>query len=112
MRLPARAGLAGAAGMIRLFRVMGIAAAFAVGAPHAYAAEGAGQQQTVKREIIPGSELMTGQERERYRLRLRGAKSDEERQRLRAEHVKAMQERARVRGLELRDPSAGRGAKP
>ncbi len=98
--------------MIGLFHAMVITVAFAVGAPHARAADGAEPRRTVKREIIPGSELMTGQERERYRLRLRGAKSEEERQRLREEHVNAMRERARVRGLELRDPSAGRSAKP
>lgn len=66
----------------------------------------------VEREIIPGSELMTSQERERYRLRLQGAGTPEERERLRAEHVKAMEERARVRGLRVSDPTRERqGAK-
>ena len=60
-----------------------------------------------RREIIPGSELMTPQERERYRQRMRGAKSDEERNRYRAEHTKQMQERARLRGLRLPEPAAG-----
>jgi hypothetical protein len=60
-----------------------------------------------KREIIPGSELMTSQERERYRQRMRGARSDEERNRYRAEHTKQMQERARLRGLQLAEPPAG-----
>ncbi len=64
-----------------------------------------------RREIIPGSELMTSAERERYRQRLRGAKSDDEHRKLRGEHVGAMQERARLRGLELRDPNAARGTK-
>lgn len=59
----------------------------------------------VQREIIPGSELMTAQERERYRLRLRGAGTPEERERLRAEHVRAMEERAQLRGLQLIDYS-------
>lgn len=59
----------------------------------------------VQREIIPGSELMTTQERERYRLRLRGAGTPEERERLRAEHVKAMEERAQLRGLQVIDYS-------
>ncbi len=59
----------------------------------------------VQREIIPGSELMTTQERERYRLRLRGAGTPEERERLRAEHVRAMQERAQLRGLQVIDYS-------
>jgi hypothetical protein len=60
---------------------------------------------TVKREIIPGSELMSSPEREQYRLRLRGAGTPEERERLRAEHVKAMEERARLRGLTIIDYS-------
>jgi len=61
--------------------------------------------EPVKREIIPGSELMTSQERERYRLRLQGAGTAAERERLRADHVKAMEERARLRGLKLIDYS-------
>lgn len=66
-----------------------------------------GQQQApVKREIIPGSELMTSQERERYRQRMRGAKSPEEEEAIRAEHRKQMQERARLRGLRLPEPNA------
>ena len=59
----------------------------------------------VQREIIPGSELMTTQERERYRLRLQGAGTPEERERLRAEHVRAMEERAQLRGLKVIDYS-------
>lgn len=81
--------------------------AMAVSGATAVAAEqpGASRPQ-VKREIIPGSELMTSQERERYRQRMRGAKSDDERNRYRAEHTKQMQERARVRGLRLAEPVA------
>ena len=59
----------------------------------------------VQREIIPGSELMTAQERERYRQRQHGAASAEEREHLRAEHLKAMEERGRVRGLQVIDHS-------
>ena len=61
-----------------------------------------------KREIIPGSELMTSQERERYRQRIRAAKTREEEERIRAEHVRQMQERARLRGLDLAQPQAQR----
>ncbi len=70
----------------------------------------AAESAPVAREIIPGSELMTTQEREQYRLRLRGAGTPEERERLRAEHVKAMEERARVRGLKVIDYSRAKGA--
>lgn len=72
----------------------------------------AAESAPVKREIIPGSELMTAQERERYRQRLRGAGSAEERERLRAEHVKAMEERGRVRGLQVIDYSRSPKAAP
>jgi hypothetical protein len=65
------------------------------------------QQAPVKREIIPGSELMTSQERERYRQRMRGAKSPQEEERIRTEHRRQMQERARLRGLRLAEPDAG-----
>jgi hypothetical protein len=65
----------------------------------------AAEPAAVEREIIPGSELMTAQERERYRLRLHGAGTPEERERLRAEHVRAMEERAQLRGLQVIDYS-------
>lgn len=62
----------------------------------------------VQREIIPGSELMTSPERERYRQRIRSAATPQEEEKVRAEHVKQMQERARVRGLQLLEPAAQR----
>lgn len=65
----------------------------------------------VKREIIPGSELMTTQEREQYRQRQRGAGSEAEREKLRADHVRAMEERARLRGLKVSDPTRERARK-
>ena len=77
--------------------------------PAAHAAESgaspSGGKPGIQREIIPGSELMSAQERERYRLRLQGAGTPEERERLRAEHVRAMEARARLRGLKLIDYS-------
>lgn len=89
--------------MYRLYPalILALAVALSGAAVPAVAAEPA----PVAREIIPGSELMTTQERERYRLRLRGAGTPEERERLRAEHVKAMEERAQLRGLQLIDYS-------
>ena len=68
----------------------------------------AAESAAVQREIIPGSELMTAQEREQYRVRQRGAGTAEERERLRAEHVRAMEERAKVRGLKVSDPTRER----
>ena len=64
-------------------------------------AEKRGQERIRKHEIIPGSQLMTSEEREQYRQRMAAAKSDEEREKLRAEHYKAMNQRARLYGLRL-----------
>lgn len=58
-----------------------------------------------QREIIPGSELMTHQERERYRRRMRGARNADEQYQLREQHVQRMRERARLRGLDLHEPA-------
>ena len=63
----------------------------------------------VKREIIPGSELMTSQERERYRQSMQGAKTPQEQEKVRAEHTGKLRERARLRGLRLPEPLAGSG---
>jgi hypothetical protein len=62
-----------------------------------------------KREIIPGSELMTSQERERYRQRIRGAKTPDEEQKVRSEHLHQVRERARLRGLRLPEDPKGAG---
>lgn len=67
----------------------------------AAALDAVGAEQPVKREIIPGSELMTPQERDRYRQRIRGAKTPEEEQKVRSEHLHQVRERARLRGLRL-----------
>ena len=58
----------------------------------------------VAREIIPGSELMTSRERERYRSRMRAARNAEEQAQVREQHVKQIRERARLRGLDLAEP--------
>lgn len=68
------------------------------------------QERAGKREIIPGSELMTPKEREDYRRRYAAARTDAEREKVRAEHIHAMQERARLRGLELALPAPRKGS--
>lgn len=57
--------------------------------------------QPIQREIIPGSELMTSAERERYRQRMRTARTPDKQAAVREQHVKQMRQRARLRGLEL-----------
>jgi hypothetical protein len=64
------------------------------------------QERAGKREIIPGSELMTSKEREDYRRRYAAAKTEADKEKVRSDHIKAMQERARLRGLELSLPAA------
>ena len=64
-----------------------------------------------KRELIYGSELMTHQEREQYRARMRGAKTADEEARVRTDHQRALQKRARERGVKLPDPQASGSGK-
>ncbi len=65
---------------------------------------------------IYGSQLMTAQERDEYRAKMRSAKTQAERDRIRAEHHAAMQERAKEKGVTLPDqprgPQRGQGAGP
>lgn len=65
-------------------------------------------------EQVYGSQLMTEQERNEYRERMRAAQTVEERERIRQEHHEQMQERARAQGLSLPDtpPSSGGGMGP
>lgn len=67
------------------------------------------QERAGKREIIPGSELMTSKEREDYRRRYAAAKSETDKEKVRTDHIKAMQERARLRGLQLVLPAPPKG---
>lgn len=77
--------------------------------PQREQAQARAQERTGKREIIPGSELMTSKERDDYRRRYAAAKTEAEKDKVRADHIKAMQERARLRGLELALPAPPKG---
>ncbi len=85
-------------------------AAITVAAPQV--SQSAEQQPAAKKtQPIYGSQLMTQQERNEYRTRMRAARTREEREAVRAEHHKAMQERAGERGVTLPDqPRKGPGA--
>lgn len=63
------------------------------------------------REMIYGSQLMTEQERNAYRERIRMAKTNEERERIRAEHHKEMLARAKERGVTLPEEPPMKGGK-
>ena len=101
--------------MNTVFRIVISASAAAVMLAAALDAVGQQQAQTRtqeragKREIIPGSELMTAKEREDYRRRYAAAKTDVDREMVRADHIKAMEERARLRGLRLELPAPPKG---
>jgi Na+-translocating ferredoxin:NAD+ oxidoreductase RnfG subunit len=78
------------------------------------------QTQTKDQERIYGSQLMTEQERNEYRERMRSTKTEQEREKIRAEHHERMVARAKERGVKIPDEppvkgggmGAGRGMGP
>lgn len=60
---------------------------------------------------IYGSQLMTQQERNEYRARMRSLRTAQERERFRLEHHERMRERARERGITLPDEPPVRGGR-
>jgi uncharacterized membrane protein YgcG len=62
-------------------------------------------------EQIYGSQLMTQQERQEYRTKMKSLKTKEERERFRIEHHEKMLERAKAQGVTLPDkpPAIGGG---
>ena len=81
------------AGVCALTLIGGIAAADA-------------QMRTQAQEQIYGSQMMTQQERNEYRDRMRGAETAAQREQVRNEHHEQMQARAKERGITL--PEIGR----
>ncbi|HCU54656.1 MAG TPA: hypothetical protein DIC36_10410 [Gammaproteobacteria bacterium] len=67
-------------------------------------------QQQVRDQDMYGYQLMTPQERDAHRAKMRSAKTVEEQERIRAEHHTQMQIRAKERGVTIPDePPAGHG---
>lgn len=62
-----------------------------------------------RQEPIYGSQLMTQQERNEYRDRMRAAKTVQEREQIRADHHERMKERAQARGVAIPDEPPTRG---
>lgn len=60
-------------------------------------------------EQIYGGQMMTSQEREEYRERMRAAKTAEEQEQIRSEHHERMKQRAKERGVMLPDEPPARG---
>jgi uncharacterized protein HemX len=65
---------------------------------------GADQQETVY-----GSQIMTQQERNEFRTKMRAEKTAEEREQVRKEHHERMEERAKAQGVTLPDEPPARG---
>lgn len=72
------------------------------------------QDKTKTQDQIYGSQLMTQQERNEYRNRMRSAKTAQEQEQIRAEHHERMKVRAKERGVTLPDkpPAKGSGMGP
>lgn len=70
------------------------------------------QDQDRNQNRVFGSQLMTRQERNEYRNRMRTAKTAEEREQIRAEHHERMKVRAKERGVTLPDDPPARGMGP
>lgn len=68
------------------------------------------QAQTQEQQQIFGSQLMTAEERNEYRAKMRAAKTLEEREQIRREHHERMLERAKEMGVTLPDEPPARGA--
>jgi hypothetical protein len=60
-------------------------------------------------EQIYGSQLMTQQERNEHRDKMRAAKTAEEQEQIRKEHHEQMEERAKASGVTLPDEPPARG---
>lgn len=69
------------------------------------------QQQVHQDEPVYGSQMMTEEERNEFRERMRAAQTNEERDQIRAEHHERMQERAKERGVAMPEnpPVSGMG---
>lgn len=87
-----------------------LAGALAVAAwPVSAADQARDKTQAQTQERIYGGQLMTRQERNEYRARMRAAKTAEEREKIRAEHHERMKVRAKERGVTLPDEPPARG---
>ena len=85
-------------------------AAFATPVAMAQTAPGTGPGSTRSELRTPGAQLMTPEERDQFRQKMRAAKTVEERQKLRQDLRAQMQDRAREKGVTLPETRGGRAA--
>ena len=64
---------------------------------------------SAEQQAVYGSQLMTEQERNEHRQRMRNARNEQEREKIRNEHHQRMKVRAREQGIELPDQPPARG---
>ena len=74
-------------------------------------AVGQDRAQTKDQAPIYGSQLMTEQERNEHREKIRAAKTAKERERIRHEHHQLMMERAKKQGVTLPDEPPAMGSR-
>lgn len=90
--------------------VMALAAVTAMATPVLPAQERAQTEKSAQtQERIYGSQLMTPQEREQHRAKMRSLKTEQEREQFRLQHHKEMQQRAKERGVTIPDEPMPRG---
>jgi len=90
--------------------VMALAAVTAMATPVLPAQERVQTEKSAQtQERIYGSQLMTPQEREQHRAKMRSLKTEQERERYRLQHHKEMQQRAKERGVTIPDEPMPRG---
>jgi hypothetical protein len=68
------------------------------------------QSRMQEQEQIYGNQMMTMEERNEYRAKMRAAKTAEEREQIRKEHHERMKERAKERGMTLPDEPPAKGS--
>lgn len=88
--------------MKRTLMVSALTTVLALSAAGAFAAD--------QDEPIYGSQIMTQQERNDYRTKMRAAKTAQEREQIRKEHHDRIKERAKAQGITLPDEPPARGA--
>jgi hypothetical protein len=95
--------------------VSAVAALFLLSTGVAFATDQERTKEKIKgkadqQEEIYGSQLMTKEEREEYRAKMRSAKTSEEREQIRTEHHEKMKARAEERGMKLPEEPPMKGS--
>ena len=97
-------------GMAKVMAIAAMGVLLTLGSALAQNQDQSRAQQQIRDRDIYGYQMMTSQERNEYRNRMRTANTAEERERIRAEHHAQMLARAKERGVTLpQEPPEGMG---